>query len=100
MAGPYNSRWQAARRRHLALHPLCVMCADVGRITPASVVDHIEPHRGDTAKFWDSNNWESLCKTCHDAVKQSFEKTGHLRGSDLDGIPLDPRHPWHRGVDE
>ena len=30
------------------------------------VVDHIIPHRGDQKLFWDQNNWQSLCKSCHD----------------------------------
>lgn len=32
----------------------------------ASVVDHVIPHRGDKALFWDSDNWQPLCKPCHD----------------------------------
>jgi hypothetical protein len=41
---------------------------------------------------------QSLCKECHDSVKQSLEKggAGHIRGCDLDGYPLDPRDPWSR----
>jgi predicted kinase len=40
---------------------------------PASVVDHIIPHRGDQAKFWDSANWQSLCTRCHSSRKQAME---------------------------
>ena len=29
-------------------------------------VDHIIPHRGDQKLFWDRNNWQALCKPCHD----------------------------------
>lgn len=32
----------------------------------ANVVDHIKPHRGDKVLFWDSANWQPLCKECHD----------------------------------
>ena len=32
----------------------------------ASVVDHRVPHRGDMALFWDSSNWQSMAKECHD----------------------------------
>ena len=35
-------------------------------LTPATVVDHIVPHRGDHALFWDEQNWQPLCKSCHD----------------------------------
>jgi 5-methylcytosine-specific restriction protein A len=33
---------------------------------PASVVDHIVPHRGDMALFWDRSNWQAMSKLCHD----------------------------------
>ena len=39
----YGSRWDKARLRFLQQHPLCVMCEQQGRITPATVVDHIVP---------------------------------------------------------
>ena len=32
----------------------------------ANVVDHIVPQRGDKKLFWDKNNWQALCKVCHD----------------------------------
>jgi 5-methylcytosine-specific restriction protein A len=35
-------------------------------MTPATVVDHIVPHRGNQKLFWDRKNWQSLCKTHHD----------------------------------
>ena len=37
-----------------------------GKYTRATVVDHIIPHRGDRILFWDQNNWQPLCKPCHD----------------------------------
>ena len=62
----YNRRWQRARKVFLAAHPLCVRCQQNGRFVKATVVDHIVPHRGDQKLFWDQNNWQSLCKSCHD----------------------------------
>ncbi len=73
------------------------MHAALGQVVPASVVDHIEPHRGDSALFWDSGNWQALCKRCHDAHKQRQEHGGLLPGCGLDGMPLDPAHHWHTG---
>jgi len=49
----------------LKCNPLCVECKKQGKITPATVVDHIVPHKGDQEKFWDPNNHQSLCDTCH-----------------------------------
>lgn len=76
---PYNSRWRKARETFLAQHPLCVMCQKDGGLTPAMVVDHIQPHRGDSQLFWDSSNWQPLCKRCHDSDKQMLEKSGEVR---------------------
>ena len=47
-------------------HPLCEICKAGGELSPATVVDHIVPHRGDMQLFWDQNNWQPLCKDCHD----------------------------------
>ena len=62
----YGSRWQKARKQFLAKHPLCAECERNGKLTPATVVDHIKPHRKDMALFWDETNWQPLCKKCHD----------------------------------
>ncbi|WP_320109629.1 HNH endonuclease [Rhodopseudomonas sp. P2A-2r] len=48
---------------------------------PASVVDHIIPHRGDRARFWDRTNWQPLCTHCHASRKQSAEQQTGLRRS-------------------
>lgn len=62
----YGSKWQKARVRYLHSHPLCVACQKEGRLTKATVVDHIVPHRRDQKLFWNSENWQPLCKPCHD----------------------------------
>lgn len=66
----YDRRWREARGMFLREHPLCAACYAEGVLTPATVVDHIIPHRGDQRLFWDKNNWQPLCKRHHD------EKTG------------------------
>jgi 5-methylcytosine-specific restriction endonuclease McrA len=66
----YDSRWSKARRTFLDKHPNCAICGK-----PASVVDHIEPHKGDKAKFWNSQNWQSLCSHHHNSTKQSLERS-------------------------
>ncbi|QEX18510.1 HNH endonuclease [Hypericibacter terrae] len=63
----YDSRWDKARKAYLAKHPLCVKHEAKGETVAAIIVDHIIPHRGDKALFWDSDNWQPLCKPCHDA---------------------------------
>lgn len=47
---PYGSKWQAERLVFLRENPLCAMCQQMGRIEPATVVDHIVPHRMKEAK--------------------------------------------------
>lgn len=66
----YGRRWQKASKAYLAKHPLC-QCPDCDegrkRLLAASVVDHDVPHKGDMRLFWDSTNWRSMAKACHDA---------------------------------
>ena len=62
----YDSRLRKARKQFLNAHPLCKHCEKKGKVTPATVVDHISPHRGDQRLFWDESNWQPLCKKCHD----------------------------------
>jgi 5-methylcytosine-specific restriction protein A len=59
-----TTRWRNARKYHLLLNPLCVECKKAGRITEATVLDHIlRVNAG--GEFWDSNNWQGLCSPCH-----------------------------------
>ena len=62
----YNAEWRRARKAFLQKHPLCAVCGKAGKLTPATVVDHIIPHRGNKRLFWDEHNWQPLCKDCHD----------------------------------
>src|SRR3972149_3150598 len=62
----YDARWHKARTYYLAQHPLCFTCQIQGKIVAATVVDHIKPHKKDMALFWLTDNWQALCKACHD----------------------------------
>ncbi|MBW7452456.1 HNH endonuclease signature motif containing protein [Paenibacillus sepulcri] len=63
----YDSKWRTERLGFLSKHPLCICCQQKGLIVAATVVDHIKPHKGDKALFWDRNNWQPMCKSDHDA---------------------------------
>ena len=63
----YGYSWQKRRTAFLRGHPLCEECRKRGRITPATDVDHIEPHNGDWQRFTDPSNLQSLCHSCHSA---------------------------------
>ena len=64
----YDRRWRRERLAYLAGHPLCVACLQNGQTVEATVVDHVVPHHGQQDPlFWDCQNWQSLCKPCHDS---------------------------------
>ena len=70
----YDAEWKKHRDQFLLEHPLCVECRRKGYVMPATVVDHITPHKGDKVLFWDKNNWQSLCKSCHDRKTATEDK--------------------------
>ncbi len=92
----YGGKWQRLRLDFLKKNPLCVYCQREGRVTEAKVVDHIIPHRGDQKLFWNQNNWQALCKSCHSGTKQREENGSAVKGCDENGIPLDPNHHWNK----
>jgi hypothetical protein len=65
--------WKSIRTHQLAEHPLCARCLDDGRVVLATVVNHVDPHRGDWDKFI-SGPFESCCKPCHDSIVQREER--------------------------
>ena len=67
-----SKRWREPRFRFLAEHPLCASCG-----APASIVDHIVPHRGDESLFWDEGNLQALCQACHS--RKTLEENGYFR---------------------
>lgn len=71
----YNHQWGKASKAYLAMHPWCTECMKQGIYTPAEVVDHIKPHKGNATLFWDVTNWQGLCKHHHD-VKTAKETDG------------------------
>ena len=75
----YDTAWEKARAGFLERNPWCVYCITEGRQTPATVVDHREPHRGDRHLFWDRHNWQPLCRPHHDSAKAREEKQEALR---------------------
>ena len=93
----YNTKlWRRLRHYQLLKEPLCKYCADIGQITPATIVDHIEPHKGNEALMFNADNLQSLCKQCHDKVKATVERKGYLIGCDINGIPSDSNSHWNK----
>jgi 5-methylcytosine-specific restriction protein A len=70
-----TARWQALREQVLVRDRYtCRMC---GRIAADGMaVDHIKPHRGKPALFWDQRNLQVLCVSpCHNKHKQAIEQS-------------------------
>lgn len=92
----YTKRWDAARLAYLSQHPLCSTCDKVGHTTIAAVVDHVVPHRGDMALFWDEGNWQPLCKRCHDTKTWNEVRSGMHKPSRtvVCGLPGSGKTTW------
>ena len=70
----YDARWRRLRKWHLNRHPLCVdpFGDHEGRITSATLVDHIMPLRqGGTHAL---ENLQSCCTKCHN--KKTARESG------------------------
>lgn len=72
----YDHKWRKARKGYLLLNPYCVECKKNGDYEPSTVVDHIEPHKGDQELFWNRKNWQALCASCH-SIKTAKEDGGY-----------------------
>jgi 5-methylcytosine-specific restriction protein A len=81
-----DRKWRKKRAALLAREPLCRMCKAEGRITEATIADHIEPHRGDRQLFW-FGALQPLCGNCHSSKKQRMELGEVVIGDD--GWPME-----------
>jgi 5-methylcytosine-specific restriction endonuclease McrA len=67
-----GARWAALRLRALRRDGFaCRECGAAGRLE----VDHITPHRGDPALFFEINNLQTLCAPCHS--RKTLCELGH-----------------------
>jgi 5-methylcytosine-specific restriction protein A len=75
----YDSAWDKESRGYRELHPWCRPCEQQGRATLATQVDHIIPHNGDMTLFWDMDNWQPICRPCHDAksAREAQQRNKH-----------------------
>lgn len=79
-----TARWQALRHKVFLRDTYQCQRAECGSVTANPVCDHIKPHRGDERLFWDEANLQTLCKPCHDTIKQAEEQA-----------TLNQRGVWH-----
>lgn len=91
----HTRRWRQIRAGQLQREPLCAICLKAGRVTAATVCDHIDPKTKETNFF--AGPFQSLCDEapwrCHSSTKQQQERIGYDKTIGLDGWPTDPMHP-------
>ena len=87
----WSPQWRAIRSRVLAEEPLCRYCTMRGWVTPATEVDHADNRTENNSR----DNLIPACKSCH-SEKTAAEAEGRMmKGCDVNGWPIDPRHPWN-----
>ncbi len=85
----YTWEWNKAAALFRARNPLCVGCLAIGQVEPATIVDHIEPHKGNQSIFWCEANWQSCCGWHHNAIKPMLERMWFERKISIDDLRLD-----------
>ena len=60
----HSHAWKKKRQDFLIEHPFCEECRRQGRLTKATLVDHIIPIGMGGATF-DDENLQALCASCH-----------------------------------
>jgi hypothetical protein len=71
------------------------MCLKEGRITQATMADHIQEHGGDWNEFR-LGAIQSLCSNCHNSRKRYLRSLGYGQAIGQDGWPIDPNHPANK----
>ena len=66
---------------------------EAGRVTPATVADHLVPHRGDFTAFR-LGPLRRFCADCHNRLNRTNAPRAPVRA---DGTPSDLKHPWNAG---
>lgn len=102
----YSARWDKASATFKQRHPWCLGCEAVGQRAATEIVDHVEPHKGDQAKFWDAKMWQPACGHCHNVIKPKLERmhaAGEIAAPELwlnsaTAVTLSRKHPPRRGV--
>jgi 5-methylcytosine-specific restriction endonuclease McrA len=92
---PYGSAaWKKLRFKALRRDGFKCACGSRERLT----VDHIKTARDFPALAWSLDNLVTRCASCDN--KRHREKgradPGAPWGCGLDGLPLDPAHPWNQ----
>ena len=77
-----SSRYRRFRRRMMARDEwLCRLCAKAGRVTEATILDHIVPRYAAPERVFDPGNVQALCGDCHTekTLAEEARRYPHLR---------------------
>ncbi|GAB5505799.1 MAG: hypothetical protein Rhirs2KO_09620 [Rhizobiaceae bacterium] len=85
----YNTRWDKASATFKLRHPHCLGCSAMGRMVATEVPDHVEPHKGDQKKFWNTAMWQPACRWHHDVIKPRLERMFAEGEIEVDQLWLD-----------
>jgi 5-methylcytosine-specific restriction protein A len=86
------AKWKRTRKAQLDKQPLCEKCLKAGRLTPATVCDHIDPSTKLSPDTFFLGPFQSLCDAypwrCHSSDKQREEQgSAPMPVIGLDGWP-------------
>jgi 5-methylcytosine-specific restriction protein A len=91
-----NSKWVRLRELVLKEQPLCVICRQHNEVKASDTVDHITPHKGNKELFWDRQNLQALCSSCHNTIKREIETKGYYTAFNEEGWPVSSEHPINK----
>jgi len=66
----HSPRWRRLRAAFLAENPLCLECAQAGRVEAAVDVHHIKERADYPDLAFEWSNLEPICKRCHNAKRR------------------------------
>ena len=69
----YSARWKQSRKEFLKKYPYCFLCG-----AKATIADHIQPHRGNVELFYNEDNLQPMCQSCHS--KKTLNENDYFRG--------------------
>lgn len=82
-----NTEWRNYRAKFLAINSECYACGE-----PATVVDHLVPHKGDVELFKKTDNHIPLCMQHHNFVSAKFDTKYVIGGT------IEEKVTWLNGM--
>ena len=91
----FHGRYAWKKLRRVARLQAGFRCSQCGRLEPHGLhVHHVKPVATSPAVALEPLNLQVLCGPCHNALEPRSGSRG-LAACSIDGVPLDPRHPWN-----